>query len=146
MIVKNLRNSRLGLGLTQEDVAEKLKVKNSTVSGWECGKDTIPMERLIQYANTYDFTLDYLFGLTEKRVKAMDIALDLELIAMNLRTLRKKKKFTQKDVADKINTSQSTYSQYETAHNLINTTFLFNLIDIYDIDSIDKLFTERIEI
>lgn len=146
MIVKNLKNSRLVLGLTQEAVAKELNVKNSTVSGWECGKDTIPTKRLIQYANTYKFSLDYLFGLTEKRVKAMDIALDLELIAMNLRTLRKKKKFTQKDVADKINTSQSTYSQYETAHNLINTTFLFNLIDIYDIDSIDKLFTERIEI
>lgn len=145
MIVANLRNSRIVLGLTQKDIALEMEVDDSTVSGWECGKDTIPIERLVKYANTYNFSLDYLFGLTEKKVKRMDIALDLELLATNLKTLRKREKFTQKDVAKKINTSQSTYSQYENAHNLINTAFLFNLIKIYNIPSIDKLFTEKLE-
>ena len=149
MIVANLKTSRLVLGLTQEDVALKMKVDDSTVSGWECGKDTIPLRRLIQYAITYKFNLDYLFGIDdtidEDKVKSLDIALDLELIATNLRTLRERKKITQSFVAAKINTSQSTYSQYENARYLISATFLYNLIDIFDIDSIDKLLTEKFE-
>ncbi len=145
MIVKNLRNSRLVLGLTQEDVGKSLNVKNSTVSGWECGKDTIPLKRLVQYANTYNYSLDYLFGLTDKKVKLMDIALDLELIAMNLKALREKNNYTQDEIAKRINTSQSTYSQYETAHNLITTSFLFNLTEVYKSLSIDQLFTKKIE-
>lgn len=148
MIVANLRNSRLVLGLTQEDVALKMDVDDSTVSGWECGKDTIPLRRLIQYAKTYKLNLDYLFGLDEtideEKVKMLDMALDLELIATNLRILREKKNMKQREVADRINTSQSTYSQYENAHNLIPTTFLFNLIDIFDIDSIDKLLYRKV--
>ncbi|MCX4364945.1 MAG: helix-turn-helix transcriptional regulator [Bacilli bacterium] len=145
MIVANLRNSRLVLGLTQKDVAKDLNVDDSTVSGWECGKDTIPMERIIQYARTYNFSLDYLFGLTDKREKIMDIALDLELIAMNLKTLRKEKNITQKDVATIINTSQSAYSQYEKANILINTSFLYNLVTYYKIESIDEFLTKPIE-
>ena len=35
------------------------------VSGWETGKDTIPLKRLIKYANHYNLSLDYLFGLTK---------------------------------------------------------------------------------
>ena len=51
MVVKNLRNSREELELKQKDVAEFFDLHFSTISGWETGKDTIPMERLIEYAN-----------------------------------------------------------------------------------------------
>ena len=146
MIVKNLKTSRIVLGLTQKDVADSLNVKDSTVSGWETGKDTIPLKRLIDYANTYNYSLDYLFGLTDKMIKRMDIALDRELLAINLRDLRKKNNMTQEEIAKKINTTQSTYSQYESAHNLITTSFLFNLTEVYDSLSIDQLFTKNTEI
>lgn len=145
MVVKNLRNSRIVLGLTQKDVAEKLNVNNSTVSGWETGKDTIPLKRLVEYANIYHYTLDYLFGIDEKAVKIMDIALDIELLATNLKTLREKNNITQKVVAKKINTSQSTYSSYESAHNLITTSFLYNLTEVYEHLSIDYILTKKID-
>ena len=61
MIVENLRNSRENLELKQKDVAEFFGIHFSTVSGWETGKDTIPIERLIDYANEYNYSLDYLF-------------------------------------------------------------------------------------
>ncbi len=144
MVVKNLRKSRIVLGLTQKDVANKLNVDNSTVSGWERGKDTIPLKKLIEYANTYNYTLDYLFGINEKSVKLMDIALDIELLATNLKTLRKNNNMTQEVLAEKINTTQSTYSSYESAHTLITTSFLYNLTEVYDSISFDKLFTKKI--
>ena len=64
MIIKNLRYSRENLGLKQKDLTTLFNVTYSTISGWETGKDTIPLRQLIKYANEYNYSLDYLFGLT----------------------------------------------------------------------------------
>ena len=72
MIVKNFKTSREDLELKQKDVAEFLGIHFSTVSGWETGKDTIPISRLIDYANQYELSLDYLFGLvTKKKIRCI---------------------------------------------------------------------------
>jgi len=140
MIIKNLRESRENLDLKQKDIAEFQNVNFSTVSGWETGKDTIPLKRLIKYANHYNFSLDYLFGLTRyNNSNYLPLKIDLELIAKNLRIIRKKHKMTQDDVAKKINTTQASYAHYENAVNLIPTAFLFNLTKIYKPFSIDAL-------
>lgn len=140
MIVKNLRESRELLDLKQKEIAEEFKVNFTTVSGWETGKDTIPLERLVDYANRYNYSLDYLFGLTrENTVQYEPLIIDLELIAKNLRTIRKKNNLTQEQVAKKINTTQAAYAHYENAINLIPTAFLYNLTEIYKPFSIDKL-------
>ncbi len=139
MIVKNLRESREILDLKQKDIADYFKVNFTTVSGWETGKDTIPLKRLIEYANKYNYSLDYLFGLTKHNTSYLPITIDLELIAKNLRLLRKANKMTQEEVAKKINTTQASYAHYENCVNLIPTAFLYNLTRIYKPFSIDNL-------
>lgn len=131
MVVKNLRDSRESLDLKQKDIAELFKVNFTTVSGWETGKDTIPLKKLVLYANKFEYSLDYLFGITNRNTKYKPLELDLDLIAHNLKEIRKKYNFTQKGIAEKLNTTQPAYSHYETATNLITTTFLYNLIKIY---------------
>lgn len=143
MVVKNLRNSREDLELKQKDVAEFLGIHFSTVSGWETGKDTIPIGRLIDYANEYNLSLDYLFGLISKNENYYPLDLDLELLATNLTNLRLKNKCTQDLVAQKLNTGQSAYSHYENAINVIPTTFLYGLTKIYEPFSIDELFGRK---
>lgn len=143
MEIKNFRESRELLDLKQKDIAELFNVHFSTVSGWETGKDTIPLERLIDYANKYNYSLDYLFGLTRTNTEYETLKIDLQLIADNLRTIRKKNKLTQEQVAKKINTTQAAYAHYENAVNLIPTTFLFNLTTIYKSFSIDELLGRR---
>jgi len=139
MIIKNFKESREMLDLKQKDIADYFSVHFSTVSGWETGKDTIPLERLIEYANHFGYSLDYLFGITRFNIKYQPLTIDLELIAKNLRLLRKHNKMTQTEVADKINTTQASYAHYENAINLIPTAFLFNLTRIYKYFSIDEL-------
>lgn len=139
MIIKNFKESREILDLKQKDIADYFSVHFSTVSGWETGKDTIPLERLIEYANHFGYSLDYLFGITRYNVKYEPLIIDLELIAKNLRLLRKHNKMTQTEVAEKINTTQASYAHYENAVNLIPTTFLYNLTQIYKYFSIDEL-------
>lgn len=140
MIIKNLRDSRENNDIKQKEVAEYFNVNYSTVSGWETGKDTIPLRRLIEYANHYNFSLDYLFGLTRYNdTSYKNLTINLDIIATNLRILRKRNGMTQEQVASKINTSQANYAHYETAVNLIPTTFLYSLTKIYKPFSIDAL-------
>ena len=56
MIIKNLRYTRENLGLKQKDLTTLFNVTYSTISGWETGKDTIPLRQLIKYANKYNFS------------------------------------------------------------------------------------------
>lgn len=140
MIIKNLRESRELIDKKQKDIAELMKVNFTTVSGWETGKDTIPLKRLIEYANYFNYSLDYLFGLTRNNdTNYLPLTINLDLIAKNLKLLRKKHNLTQADVAKKINTTQASYAHYENAINLIPTTFLYNLTLIYSPFSIDEL-------
>jgi len=139
-IVVNLRRSRENLDIKQYEVAKKLNVHTSTVSGWETGKDIIPLKRLIQFANSYDISLDYLFGLIPENKEYYPIELDLNVLARNLRMLRKKNDMTQEDVAEKLHTVQSGYSHYEQGIYLIPTAFLHELTKIYKKFSIDALF------
>ena len=139
IVVKNFKKSRQILRKKQKDIAKIFKVDSSTVSGWETGKDSIPLRKLIQYANHYNFSLDYLFGIENESKIYKPLNIDLKKIAYNLKELRKKNNLSQETVAKLINTSQSAYSHYETATNLITTTFLYNLTKIYDYFSIDEL-------
>lgn len=139
MIVKNLRESRELLDIKQKDIAKIFNVNFSTVSGWETGKDTIPIRRLIDYANHFNYSLDYLFGLTRHNTNYEPLNVDLELIAKNLRIIRKQNKLTQAELAKKLNTTQASYSHYENATNIIPTVFLYNLTKIYKPFSIDEL-------
>lgn len=139
MIVKNFKKSRENLGLTQKDIAEIFGLHYTTVSGWETGKDTIPIKRLIEYANKFDLSLDYLFGITLKNEKYYPINLNLTQLARNLKELRCKNILTQVAVARKLNTSQGAYSHYEMATNVIPTSFIYNLTKIYKPFSTDKL-------
>ena len=143
MVIKNFKISRENLELKQKDIAELFNLHFSTISGWETGKDTIPIERLIEYANEYNLSLDYLFGIITTNEKYYPINIDLVELAHNLTELRLKNKYTQTEVAKKLNTSQSAYSHYETATNIIPTTFIYGLTKIYNPFSIDELFGRK---
>lgn len=139
MIVKRLRETREALEIKQKDLTDLYDVTYSTISGWEIGKDTIPLRQLIKYANKYGYSLDYLFGLTNKNIKYKPLNIDLNIVAENLRQKRKVAGLTQQYVADKINTSQASYAHYENARYLISTSFLYNLSEVYDDLSIDEM-------
>ena len=143
MNFERLKELRSYDGYTQQDVANYLNVKRATYAGWETGKDTIPIDRLIEYANEYSLSLDYLFGLISKNETYYPLNIDLDLLARNLTELRLKNHFTQTHVAKKLNTSQAAYSHYETASNIIPTTFLYGLTRIYEPFSIDQLFGRK---
>lgn len=139
MKVKRLRESRENLDLKQIDLTDLFGVTYSTISGWETGKDTIPLKQLIKYANKYNYSLDYLLGLTDKNIEYKDLKINLNTLATNLRKKRKQYGKTQQQIADIINTSQSSYAHYENARYLMPLNFLYNLSKIYNDLSIDEM-------
>ncbi|MBQ3308066.1 MAG: helix-turn-helix transcriptional regulator [Bacilli bacterium] len=143
MILKNFRESREDMDLTQRDVSKLLHLHSSTISGWETGKDTIPIEHLIKYANEFSLSLDYLFGLIPRNEKYYPVELDLVQLAHNLTELRLQNHFTQNEVAKKLNTSQAAYSHYENSINIIPTNFIYGLTKIYSNFSIDEMFGRK---
>ncbi|WP_273000933.1 helix-turn-helix domain-containing protein, partial [Hydrogenibacillus schlegelii] len=58
----HLRKSR---GLTQKEVADKLKISRSSYAQYELGRRRPDYETLIGIANLYDVSIDYLLGRTD---------------------------------------------------------------------------------
>lgn len=139
MKVKRLRETRENLDLKQIDLTDLFGVTYSTISGWETGKDTIPLKQLIKYANKYNYSLDYLLGLTDKNIEYKSLKINLNTLATNLRKKRKQYGKTQQQIADIINTSQSSYAHYENARYLMPLNFLYNLSKIYNNLSVDEM-------
>lgn len=139
MKVKRLRETRENLDLKQIDLTDLFGVTYSTISGWETGKNTIPLKQLIKYANKYNYSLDYLLGLTDKNIEYKDLKINLNTLATNLKKKRKKYGKTQQQIADIINTSQSSYAHYENARYLMPLNFLYNLSKIYNDLSVDEM-------
>lgn len=61
-IAKNLLFYRKKSGLTQKGLAEKLGVKNTAVSNWESGNNSIDIETLFAACEIFGVTLNDMYG------------------------------------------------------------------------------------
>lgn len=67
-VISNIRGERSRRDLTQEQLAEKLGVAESTIRRWEEGITRPSSEMLVTMAGIFGCTTDYLLGLTEERL------------------------------------------------------------------------------
>lgn len=117
--------------LTKRKVAAKLGVSDSIYGRWESGKDIIPTKRLYQLANYYKINIDYLLGLTDKKITIESSKnIDIKLMAERVTEIRKDFKETLREFTDRLNTSSSTWSAYETGKVLILCAFLIEICKI----------------
>ncbi len=114
--------------LKRKDVAKDIGVVESVYSEWENGKLSIPTKRLNQLANYFEVNIDYMVGISNKRlcIKSKN-DIDLNLVSTRLKEIRKSLKLTMRDLSDKFNTSSSAISNYENGKFLILSPFLIEL-------------------
>ena len=139
MLNNNLKWCREELEMTQKELGYVFGVHETTISGWETGKDTIPLKKLIKFCNLYNYSLDFAIGLSRQDDKHHNIdKVDKKKIGNNLKKLRTKLNLTQQEIADECMISQTTYSNYELGLYLINTLSLYTIckkhkLSMYDI-------------
>ena len=63
---ENFKNIRKQCGLSQQEVADKLQIKQSSVSDWENHVSRPDYEKLIALSELYDVMLYELLGIDER--------------------------------------------------------------------------------
>lgn len=139
MIDNNLKYCRESLEMTQKELGYIFGVHDTTVSGWETGKDIIPLKKLIKFCNMYDYSLDFATGLSRKNEEYLKLNnLNIKQIGKNLKEIRTKLNLTQRQIADECMISQTTYSNYELGLYLVNTMALYTICKNHNI-SMDNI-------
>lgn len=126
--LEELREER---NLKSKDLSEVLKVHKSTYSQWENDKIPIPTKRMIQIANYYQTSIDYIFGLskTKKKIKTLE-NIDLIKIGSRLKEIRCDMNLSIRALGNKLNTAFSSLASYERGEVLIQSDILISLCKI----------------
>lgn len=124
----NLENLRDEKDLLKKEVAKYIGVVESVYSEWENEKLSIPTRRLYQLAEFFEVNIDYMIGISNvrKHVK-VDKDIDINLVSVRLKEIRKYLKLTMRDLAKTFNTSSSAISNYENNKFLILSPLLIEL-------------------
>ena len=142
MKIERMKKIRENNELTQRNIADILKVDRSTYTGWEIGRDTIPLLRLNIVCKTFNVSFDYIMGLTDKLTTYEQIDIDAKIIGQNLKKLRQKNNIVQKEIFEFLNTTSSTWSAYEKGKVIIKTDFLYTICKKYNL-SVDKMLSSK---
>lgn len=141
MDFKNLIIIREKNELSQRQIAKILGISKSTYARWETKEQIISLSHLNDFCQAFHVSMDYLLSFdTNNKYTRNDYTkkIDKEIIGNNIKSIRKKHKLTQKDLADIFNTSQSTISAYESGKTLVLTPFAYSICKHFNF-SLDKL-------
>lgn len=134
MINNNLKYVREELEMTQSELGFVFGVSQSTVAGWENSIDVIPFNKLVKFCNLYNYSLDYICGLTNRNINYnKDIKIDKKKIGLKLKKIRSDLNLTQQQFADKCGFYKSTYSNYEVGRYLVKTMTIYTICKKYNI-------------
>lgn len=129
-----LKDIREDNDINQMQMAEILNVKRSTYSLWELGINIIPLKNLCDFADYFNFSIDYILGLTNDKESANLIkGLDLVKLGNNIKKVRIKKELSQENVANMIGVSQACITRYEKGLIYISTSNLYKLAKEFNI-------------
>jgi transcriptional regulator with XRE-family HTH domain len=65
MLSQRIKEERLRIGLSQEELGKKLSVSQQAVNKWENSKSNPDSEMIRKMADLFDCTIDYLVGRTD---------------------------------------------------------------------------------
>lgn len=115
--------------LTQASIAKILNVSRSAYSLWEINKNVIPLEKLNDFCNYFDVSMDYVVGTSDERTGNFNKnQLNKKEIGKRLKLTRKELKLTQEKLAKKFNTTHSAISAYENGVTMIPTIFIVEFV------------------
>lgn len=124
-LAQNLKYLREQKGLNQNDLAEVLGVKRSTVGNWEIEKREPELNTLVHIAEFFGVTLDDLV--------LKDLKPPTPRYAENLFYFRKKLNLSQKDIGDLLGVTPKCVSKYENGESEVGVKKLMKLADFFGV-------------
>jgi DNA-binding protein len=123
-----LKDIREDHDISQKEMANILGVTRSAYSLWELGINIIPLKPLVTYANYFNYSIDYVLGLTnDRRKNNVTPELDLKVLGNNIKNLRIKNELSQENLANILGVTQACITRYEKGLVCISTSNLYNL-------------------
>lgn len=118
---------------SKKELASILGVSDSIYARWENGKDFIPTKRLYQIATFYKINIDYILGLTSKKIEiTSNDEIDIKIVSKRTREIRNDMNESLRAFAKRLNTSGSTWHAYENGKVLILGAFLIEVCKNYN--------------
>lgn len=134
-----MRDIREDHDMTQKDMASILGVNRSTYSLWELGINIIPIKHLCDFADYFNYTIDYVLGLTNSKTKVNVIkGFNLKSLGKNMKEIRTKHKLSQENIANLLGITQACVARYENGLIEISTSNLYKFSKYFKV-SLSKL-------
>ena len=127
----NIKQYRISLHKSQNEVADILKVSRSSYAMWESNNELFPIKRLIDFCELFSVSVDYIFNLCEENNYQLQ-SYDKNKSMMRLKEFRKENKLTQEKLASILNTNKSVICGYEKGRYIIATPFLYQICKRYN--------------
>jgi len=129
-----LKGIREDNDISQTKMANILGVKRSTYSLWELAINIIPLNYLCKYADYFNYSIDYVLGLSnQKNSNDLIQGLDLKILGKNLKDIRIKNKLLQQEMANILNVTQACITRYENGLIQISTSNLYKVSKKFNI-------------
>lgn len=123
-----LKDIREDHDISQKEMANILGVTRSAYSLWELGINIIPLKHAVMYANYFNYSIDYVLGLTnDRRKNNVTPVLDLKVLGNNIKNLRIKNELSQENLANILGVTQACIVRYEKGLVCISTSNLYKL-------------------
>jgi len=136
---KRLRDIREDNDLSQREMADILGVKRGSYSLWELGINIIPLKNLGDFADYFNYSIDYVLGLTNKKdTNQLTKGINFSTLGHNLKEIRLINKLSQDDMAKLLGVTQPCIVRYEKGLIEISTSNLCKVAKLFKV-SIDKL-------
>lgn len=138
MKINRLKYVREYNGYTQQEIASFLEIKQQSYFAFENEK-IIPLKKLYKLSKFYNVNIDYLIGLSNKKIKTIyNGDLNAKAIGIKIKSFREKIHLSQRQLAKELNISNSTLIGYENGKVIIKTLVVYNLCNKYNL-SLDWL-------
>lgn len=131
--IKELRKLR---GLSQQQLADELKVSRKSLQNWEDGISNIKRENILKLVNFFDTDEAFLLGIydTEKKVNLDEDLHSLGFAEDDLSFLDEETQANAKVIISKLQNVQKNISPYEPIESIIEIVKVLQPIESLDID------------
>lgn len=131
MNIEKIKYIREELEITQNEISKMLGCTRSAYSLWEINKNTIPLYYLNKLSNILNVNIDYLVDLSDKKnIIFKKVEIDKKELGRRIRQARKLINYTQEKLANKLNTTHSVISAYESGKTAVPTLFMIEIAKI----------------